>query len=167
MKLLKLILKNCIRFNMKNILDSSTQKEIENRILSLNENSNRLWGKMKANEMICHCSDQIKMATGEIQTNFVGNFIMTTLVKKLVLLGMPAGKGKIETAPELKQGLGGTKPTVFQQDKSNLVELVKNFEMKIEKRPNQIHPAFGMMNTKQWGRLSYIHLDHHLKQFGC
>ena len=49
---------------MKNILDSSTQKEIENRILSLNENSNRLWGKMGVNEMICHCSDQVKMADG-------------------------------------------------------------------------------------------------------
>lgn len=152
---------------MKNILNIKTQNEILERISLVTETSNRLWGKMTAIEMISHCSDQIKMATGEIQTNFVGNFLMTTLVKKLVLLGMPAGKGKIETAPELKQGLGGTKPTFFAQDKENLAELVKNFEMKIEKTPNQIHPAFGKMNTDQWGRLSYIHLNHHLKQFGC
>jgi len=152
---------------MKNILDSTTKKEIENRINSLNENSHRQWGKMSANEMVCHCSDQIKMAVGDMPTKFVGNFFSNTFVKHLILLGMPAPKGKVETVPELKQGVGGTRPTNFDQDKKELLGLVNNFQNIIKQKPNQVHPAFGKMNSKQWARLCYIHLDHHLKQFSA
>lgn len=150
---------------MKSILDLSTQKEIENRITSLNENSQRSWGKMNVNEMVCHCSDQIKMAVGIIPTKYIGNIFLNTVVKHLILIGMPAPKGKVETIPELKQGIGGTIPTSFEDDKKALLSLVKNFKVIVEQNPNQVHPAFGKMNTKQWSRLCYLHLDHHLKQF--
>jgi hypothetical protein len=150
---------------MKSILDSSTQKEIEKRILSLNETSNRLWGKMKVNEMICHCSDQVKMAVGEIPTKYVGNFLLSTIVKHLILLGMPAPKGKVETVSELKQGVKGTRPTTIEQDKKTLLNFVQNFKSIIAKNSNVVHPAFGKLTTEQWARLCYIHLDHHLKQF--
>ena len=152
---------------MKNILDSSTQKEIENRILSLNENSNRLWGKMGVNEMICHCSDQVKMAVGEIPTKDVGNFFLKTFVKHIILLGMPAPKGKVETVPELKQGVKGTIPITIEQDKETLLSFIQTFKDKIDKSTNVIHPAFGKLTTEQWARLCYIHLDHHLKQFSA
>jgi hypothetical protein len=152
---------------MKIILDISTQTEIENRINSLNQKSTRVWGKMTVNEMICHCSDQIKMAVGLISTNYIGNFFLNTIVKHLILLGIPAPKGKIETTPELKQGIGGTRPTSFEDDKKELLGFIKEFQSNIERKPNQIHPAFGKMNSKQWARLSYIHLDHHLKQFSA
>lgn len=150
---------------MKNILSPLTQKEIENRINSLNKNSDRLWGKMTVDEMLCHCSDQIKMAIGEIQTKYAGNPFLNTIVKHLILLGMPAPKGKVETVPELKQNVGGTKPIAFDKDKKTLLDLVKNFQNRIENNPNQVHPAFGKLTTEQWARLCYIHLDHHLKQF--
>jgi hypothetical protein len=152
---------------MKNILELSTQKEIENRILQLSENSNRLWGKMKVNEMICHCSDQIKMAVGEIPTKYVGNFFLKTFVKYLILLGMPAPKGKVETVPELKQGVKGTRPTTIGQDKKTLTNFVLNFRSLIIKKPNVVHPAFGKLTTEHWARLCYLHLDHHLKQFSA
>ncbi|MDP2363498.1 MAG: DUF1569 domain-containing protein, partial [Ignavibacteria bacterium] len=96
-----------------------------------------------------------------------GNVLLKTVLKHLILLGMPAPKGKVETVPELKQGIGGTKPTTFEYDKKTLFSLVKNFKNIVEQKPNQIHPAFGKMNTKQWARLCYIHLDHHLKQFSA
>jgi hypothetical protein len=152
---------------MRNILDSSTLKEIESRINSLNENSKRLWGKMNVNEMVCHCSDQIKMAVGIIPTKYVGNLFLDTIVKHLILFGMPAPRGKVETVPELKQGVKGTKPTSLEQDKKTLLDFVQTFENRIEKNPTIVHPAFGKLTTKQWARLCYIHLDHHLKQFSC
>lgn len=152
---------------MKNILKLSTQKELENRIRSLDDNSVRLWGKMNVNEMICHCSDQIKMSVGMIPTKYRGNFFLTAFVKHLILLGMPAPKGKVETVPELKQGLKGTKPVRIENDRIALLNLVSNFPTLIEKNQNIVHPAFGEMNKIQWARLCYIHLDHHLKQFGC
>lgn len=150
---------------MKSISESTTQKEIENRILSLNENSNRLWGKMTVNEMIWHCSDQVKMAVGEIPTKYVGNFLLRTFIKHLILLGIPAPKGKVKTVPELKQGVKGTGPTTIEQDIKTLLNFVQNFSSIIDKNPNVVHPAFGKLTTEQWARLCYIHLDHHLKQF--
>jgi hypothetical protein len=122
-------------------------------------------GKMTVNEMICHCSDQIKMAIGEISTKYVGNFFLETLVKHLILLGMPAPKGKVETVLELKQGVKGTKPTSIERDKQTLMGYVQDFKNLIEKNPNVVHPAFGKLTSDQWARLCYIHLDHHLKQF--
>ncbi len=152
---------------MKNILDLSTQSEIKGRITSLNDKSIRLWGKMSVNEMICHCSDQVKMAVGEIPTKYVGNFFLKTFVKHLILLGMPAPKGKVETVPELKQGVKGTIPITIEQDKETLLSFIQTFKDKIDKSTNVIHPAFGKLTTEQWARLCYIHLDHHLKQFSA
>ncbi|MBK9525384.1 MAG: DUF1569 domain-containing protein [Bacteroidetes bacterium] len=34
-------------------------------------------------------------------------------------------------------------------------------------RPNAEHPYFGKLSSREWGRITYLHLDHHLKQFGC
>ena len=150
---------------MKNLFDTETQNEIESRITALKQDSIRLWGKMSTNEMICHCSDQIKMATGEIPTKYVGNIFLNTVAKHLILLGVPAPKGKVETVPELKQGDGGTKPSSIEVDKKTLIEIVNNFRTSIEKNPDQVHPAFGKLTTKQWARLCYLHLDHHFKQF--
>lgn len=28
------------------------------------------------------------------------------------------------------------------------------------------HPLFGVLTHKQWGKMQYKHLDHHLRQFG-
>lgn len=152
---------------MKNISELPVQKEIEARINSLTEKSDRQWGKMNVNEMVCHCSDQIKMAVGLIPTRYRGNFLLKTLVKHLILLGMPAPKGKVETVPELKQGLMGTKPSSLDNDKLELIGLLYNFQKLYEENIIIIHPAFGKMNRNQWARLCYIHLDYHLKQFSC
>jgi hypothetical protein len=138
---------------MKNILDSSTQKEIENRINSLNEKAQRLWGKMSVNEMVCHCSDQIKMAVGEISTKYVGNFFLETLVKHLILFGIPAPKGKVETVPELKQGIGGTKPTLFDKDKTTLLDFIRNFQNRIEKKSNHSSSGIWKINNKTMGKI--------------
>lgn len=151
---------------MKNLFGDQTRKEIIERINLLDENSCRLWGKMTPNEMLCHCSDQIKMATGNLKTDFVGNFFTSTIGKQVVLLGVPVPKGKVETVKELMQGVRGTPPTKFDEDRNMLINLVNTFDAKYPSNNDPVHPAFGKLTRNQWGKLSYIHLDHHLKQFG-
>ncbi len=89
-----------------------------------------------------------------------------TILKHLVLFGMPIPKGKIETVKELKQGKGGTKPNIFEEDKQRLISLIENFDTSINQNPTYKHPAFGRMTKHQWGRLVYQHTDYHLSQFG-
>lgn len=151
---------------MKNILQLSARSEILKRIENLSAEDKPLWGKMNAGEMICHLSDQVRMSLGEIKTEYVGNKFLETVMKQLILLGLPAPKGKVETVKELKQGVGGTKPKNFDEDKNLLINKIKEFGGAFPASKKLRHPAFGYMDKKQLGRLAYIHLDHHLKQFG-
>ncbi|MBU1099225.1 MAG: DUF1569 domain-containing protein [Bacteroidetes bacterium] len=151
---------------MKNVLKKSDLTELIERTELLQKNSKSLWGKMSSHEMLCHTADQIKLAVGGITSKYQGNLLTTTILKKLILLGVPAPKGKVETTKELKQGAGGTKPIEFEADRKTLISLLRLFDTNFKKGNKIQHPAFGMMNKKEWGRLVYVHMDHHLKQFG-
>ena len=151
---------------MKNIIDDSIKSEILQRIEKLNSSATAKWGKMNVNQMICHCADQLRLANGTKKSKFVGNIMLTTVLKWLILTVLKAPKGKIKTVRELEQGDGGTNPTMFDKDKISLIDLVRNFDDSFKSNKTAVHPAFGKMNHWQFGRLAYLHLDHHLNQFG-
>ena len=151
---------------MKNILYEEDRNELVTRINNLSENDKRLWGKMNVNQMVCHITDQLRMSMEEIKTKYAGNKFKETLLKRLVLLGMPIPKGKAETATEIKQGEGGTPPTNLGNDINSLITQINKFESKFKNTQITKHPAFGNMNKDQWARLAYVHIDYHLKQFG-
>jgi hypothetical protein len=151
---------------MKSILNASDKSGIIERIYNLKIDSQNLWGKMNVNEMLCHVTDQIKMATGHIDTKYRGNFVLNTIVKWLSLSLLPVPKGKIQTAKELNQEKDGTRPVGFDLDRDQLVKVIGDFDSTYPANSKIVHPVFGSMNMKQWGRLVYIHLDHHLRQFG-
>ncbi len=152
---------------MKTVLNPFYLNRLKTRIESVKPDSTRLWGKMTAHQMLVHVSDQVRLSEGEIPTRFRGNFFSKKLLKKLVLLGMPTPKGKVETVYELKQDAGGTKRTHFETDRQELLELLVRFESRFEHGQKRLHPAFGEMNKKEWARLVYIHTDYHLRQFNC
>ena len=151
---------------MKNIIDERVKSEVIKRIEKINPTASAKWGKMNVNQMLCHCADQLRLANGTKQSVFAGNLMLTTVFKWLTLTVLKAPKGKIETAKELKQGAGGTNPTTFENDKKALIDLVKNFDESFKTNKTVVHPAFGKMNHWHYGRLAYLHLDHHLNQFG-
>jgi hypothetical protein len=151
---------------MKNILNFSHKNSVIDRINKIDPSDKGLWGKMNVNGMVCHLADQIRMAMGELDTQYVGNRTTKYILKPLVLLGVPTPKGKVKTVRELDQNKDGTKPTTLSADKASLINLINRFESAFpEFKTNYRHPAFGQMNKKEWGRLVYIHLDYHLRQF--
>ncbi|NCQ18732.1 MAG: hypothetical protein COZ80_13215 [Ignavibacteria bacterium CG_4_8_14_3_um_filter_37_9] len=153
---------------MKNILNAQNREELLTRITNLKETNSSLWGKMYANEMLCHLADQIRIATNQIKTRDFSSFFSRTILSKIVLLGMPAPKGKVKTFPEIDLAKGrGTKPTDFENDKTLLKKIVSDFLGKDSSFNYQSHAAFGHFTRKQWGRIIYIHFDYHLKQFGA
>ena len=83
---------------MKNILNEEDRKELIARVNNLSEDDKRLWGKMNVNQMVCHITDGLRVSMQEIMTKYTGNKLKETLLKRLVLLGMPIPKGKAETA---------------------------------------------------------------------
>ena len=152
---------------MKNILNGKDKSSLIGRIKAISGDERAVWGKMNVEEMVCHITDQLRMAIKEIKTDYIGNKLMETVLRKLVLMGMPFPKGKIETVKELKQGVGGTAPTILKNDIETLINYINKFDNRFKQNESTRHPAFGYMNIKEWGRLAYIHIDYHLRQFGC
>jgi hypothetical protein len=53
----------------------------------------------------------------------------------------------------------------FEVELEHYIKLSTRFG--IHKEPIIVsHPYFGKLSTKQWGQFTWMHLDHHLRQFG-
>lgn len=150
---------------MGNVLNIKDFEEIKIRIADLKRDDLPIWGKMNVGEMLCHTADQIKLATGEIKSEDRSKFISRTLVKRLILMGMKAPKGKVETLAEVNPHKLGSKPVNFDSDRDYLLRKLQEF---IDFNENEVkpHALFGKLSKKQWGKIIYAHLDHHLNQFG-
>jgi len=150
----------------RNLLYLSDRLEIIRRIDKLAVENKRLWGKMSVNEMVCHLGDQIQIALGKVELRPMNSLMGRTVIKHLVLLGMPTPKEKISTAPEIDQAKGkGTRPENLVDDCANLKNIIAEFVSTDTHFVWAPHPFFGRLSKKQWGRLAFIHMDHHLKQF--
>ena len=90
-----------------------------------------------------------------------------TLIKWVALyapLSWPAG---IVTRPEVDQQCGGTAPSEFAADVEELIALTERLAASEELTRGNRHPIFGTMSRAAWMRWAYLHMDHHLRQFGC
>ncbi|MEZ0484789.1 DUF1569 domain-containing protein [Fibrella aquatica] len=139
---------------------------LQPRINALTPTSNRLWGKMSAGQMLTHCTDQIRIVLGEKPAKSTG-FAATRWLTKWFVLLMPLPLPKnIKTFPELDPSLSiMTKPGDFTLDRENLLAALS----KLITAPDDLkatHPVFGTMTKSQALKLTAIHLDHHLRQFG-
>ena len=86
---------------MKNIFNKSEATEVINRIQKLNGNTRALWGKMSVDQMLAHCNVTYELAyeNKHPKPNAFKKFILTLLVKKLVVNEVPYKKNG-QTAPE-------------------------------------------------------------------
>lgn len=151
---------------MKQTLSNPTDvASVLSRIERITPESQRQWGKMNPHQMICHCADQLRFATGEKMGKDFSNILLRTVGKWLILAGMGFPKNS-PTLPELDVVKGtGSQPVDFAHDVDalkNLVHTVANPTTRL----TTAHPAFGTTNREEWTRLAWLHLDHHLRQFG-
>jgi hypothetical protein len=152
---------------MKTLARQRDKAELVARLRRLRPDSVRRWGRMSVHQMICHLCDGFRMGTGEKPVRSVAGPLRRTMVKWFALyVPMPWPPG-IRTRPEIDQKLLGTRPVDFAADVAKLealLELVtaqpRNFEW-------QSHPIFGSMSEADWLRWGYLHVDHHLRQFGA
>ena len=124
------------------------------------------WGRMSAHQMICHLSDAIRMMTGEKSVRVTTDPLRRTVVKWIALyVPLPWPRG-IPTSPEIDQLKGGTKPVAFTSDLAQLEALVTAVPTSGRRLDGHAHPIFGSMSEAAWLRWAYLHLNHHLRQFG-
>jgi hypothetical protein len=145
---------------MPNLLEESDRETIRLRVVRLRPDSPRQWGTMTAPQMVCHVADQLGVAMDEIPARRRGNILTRTLLKWYVMnFVKEISKEKIKTVSEMQS----TDPGDWEADVKRLTNAIDRFPRCDDFAP---HPVFGRMSPTEWGKLGYIHLDHHLRQFG-
>ncbi len=130
------------------------------RIDNLSSEQKPLFGKMNVQQMVCHCTDQIRLAFGKFKADEYG-----ALTPKEVFAFANAGK-TVPTAKGLDQVKGeGTPPTTFENDIGILNQHITEFSNLDDNFEYGRHPYFGQLSKEKWTSLTVYHLDHHLKQF--
>lgn len=151
---------------MKSIFDPEVHAELVKRLDRLHPESPRAWGTMNPNQAVCHLSDSIRAALGDLPVRRVGSLFLRTLGRWVALsTPLPWPKG-LKTAPEFHQGIAGTPPKHFEEDVAELRSLIQRF-VASQGRGLAEHVAFGALSPGEWGRWAYRHVDHHLRQFGA
>ena len=85
---------------MKSIWETAAQRELSDRLLTLSADRRPLWGKMSAQQMVCHLTESLKMALGELPVTPKNLPLRYPPLKQLVIYLAPFPKGA-PTAPEL------------------------------------------------------------------
>jgi hypothetical protein len=150
---------------MKDLFEPATVAEVKERIARVRPNSVRQWGKMTPAQMLAHCATGMQMATGEIRPKrvFIGR-ILGGVVKRSMLGREAPMQRNSPTAPELR--------VVDERDLAvesrRLGEMIDRFAAAGPAGcTTHPHPFFGRMTPAEWAKLTYMHLDHHLRQFSA
>lgn len=145
---------------MPTIRSDADRAAIVARLKALTPTTRPQWGTFTAPRVLCHLADQLRVGLGDIPTRPRGTFAGRTLLKWLVVYTpMRAPPGKAQTSPEMLT----TAPTDWTADLLACEHLIERLST-APSTPS--HPFFGALSPSGWGRLSWKHLDHHLRQFG-
>lgn len=153
-----------------NLGDAGVTAALCSRLRRITPHTQRTWGKMTAHQMVCHLSDAFRTAFGEKPAKDISNPFSRSVIKAIALRAPMQWPHGIKTVPEVDQELGGTRPVEFEQDVRDveaLIERLVTYSVQpppgFEWRP---HPIFGRLSTYERLRWGYLHVDHHLRQFG-
>lgn len=148
---------------MKTVFDPAARAELIERMGRIPPDRAPLFGRMSAPQMVCHVSDALRAALGDLEVKSKGPRIFTNpIVRWLAIYHLPWPRGKTKTAPEYLTA----QPAEWAADLATFRALMDRVA---ERGPNgkwAVHPLFGALSGKDTGALLWRHLDHHLQQFG-
>lgn len=147
----------------KNIIEEDTLNEVLARIEKLTPETRRVWGKMDVAQMLVHLSCALKTGLGELKAKNVYVPLISPLIKRYIMGGGKFMKGATPTMREFL--IKGTHD--FAKAQQEFTDVLKRFVAQGRKEALKSHPFFGKMDTEEWGKTAYEHIDHHLRQFGA
>ncbi|MGQ7946928.1 DUF1569 domain-containing protein [Flavobacterium sp. WC2509] len=146
---------------MSSIFDKDDNQSIIIRINTLTPEAKALWGKMSVDQMLKHANETIIVAFGETQVKV--NFVLRLLGRILKKNAFNSGFGK--NSPTAKEFIF-TGQYDFDESKTELIKNFNRFTEGTQSITVMNHPFWGKMTYEDWNKLMWIHIDHHLKQFG-
>jgi hypothetical protein len=156
----------------RTLANPADKQQIVERMQKIQSSSARQWGKMTAPQMICHLADSFRVTIGEkdwtTERISVTPIPMPNWFVRWVALEAPLRWQRgLPTRPEVDSERDGTLPGPFEGDLRELRRLLERFTGQPRDFEWQTHPIFGEMSDAQWMRWGYLHMDHHLRQFGA
>jgi hypothetical protein len=152
---------------MKTLDNATDKEEILRRLDAIAPESQRRWGMMTVAEMICHVSDTFRVGMGEKPAASISNGFSRSVFKWAALWFPTQWPHGVQTMPECDARVGGTRAGEMESDLRELRELLHRFTRRPREFAWRVHPMFGPLSEKEWMRLGYLHMDHHLRQFGA
>ena len=149
---------------MATIFDKETNSELIHRLDNLMSNARGLWGEMTVAQMLHHCQKPMNVAEGKLKVKTGFQTYLFGRIAKYSFLKSDGFEKNLPTSPEF---IVADEPD-FDTQKQILTAMIKQFgETGTAIILNKQHPFFGKMTAEEWGVLQYLHLDHHLQQFGA
>jgi hypothetical protein len=140
--------------------------EVLSRLRTLRPDSPRRWGRMTPHQVVCHLRDAFVMGTDAKPVSAADGWRQRTFIKWIALYAPFAWPAGIMTRPEVDQEIGGSRPTTFDDDVQALEAIVHIVTTRPGYFAGRSHPIFGPLSEAAWLRWGYLHMDHHLRQFG-
>lgn len=149
---------------MKTLANLQDRSELLSRLAEVRADSQPRFGTMSAHQMICHLSDSFRSSLGEKYISPSTNLFKRTIYKWIALWAPMRWPVGVKTRPEMDQQVGGTPPVKFDSDLEKLRILFDRFcSCDGSFAP---HAMLGKMSRTERMRHAYLHIDHHLRQFG-
>ncbi len=136
---------------------------LRRRFAELQPDSPRRWGRMDPAQMLAHCAASLDgVLAARVLHRPLRWRLLGPLMRPLALGPRPFPRGT--AAP---QEIVVADSREFETELRRLAHLLDRCVQRgADGMPREPHPFLGRLTGRQWGRLMYKHLDHHLRQFG-
>ncbi len=136
------------------------------RIAQLTPDSQALWGTMTVNEMLVHLEIPIRHSLENNDIKDKSTFWSRTFTRFLVLKVISKLPKDAKAPREVNMRKNEAILSGFEVDRAKLYAILADFKTDTNQNTGATHPYFGIFNRNDWSRFHYLHIDHHLRQFG-
>lgn len=146
----------------RTIFDAAARAALIERMMRVQTGMKPLWGQFTSVKMLRHLGASVEMALGELKVAPKKTPLNNRFARWLAIdLPTPVPKSA-PSAPELiSQPSAGV-----EEEQARLRAAIERLAAREQACEWVEHPAFGKLDGRQWGKLTWKHMDHHLKQFG-
>jgi hypothetical protein len=144
------------------VADAAVVAALAARLERLAHDQVRVWGAMSAHQMIVHLGDAAEAVLQ--RRNFAAPFRPPRRIMKFVALNLP-----LPWPRNIRTGAPPAPPVpadAFDRNRARAVATLRELASAPADALVATHPIFGPMTQADWHRWAFLHIDHHLRQFG-
>ena len=152
---------------MRTVDDADTLGELVARLRRVRPDLTRRWGTLTPAEMLCHLGDAHESVLGiRVPPGPPPSGRSRRILKWLALYAPIRWPKGVPTRPGVNPKKEGTHPGDFEADRERAIRSLTTLAGRTSGGLNPHHVMFGPMTVRDWHRWAYLHVAHHLRQFG-